>query len=122
MSGNKSRSGSSLLGLPILLTAILYLSACGNNSLKTLQQNVVGNWEQIHGTGEALQFNADGTMSMDSRSEHRDCLYDFPDPRHIRLNCASEGSPPAYQTWSISVNSDRLVISDSLEVGTYKRM
>jgi hypothetical protein len=122
MPGNKRPAVFGLLELPILLTVILCLSSCNGDSVKALEKNVVGSWEEVRNTGETLQFDADGTMVMDSRSEHHDCVYDFPDPRHIRFNCATEGAPPAYQTWNVSVNSDKLVISDASEVGTYKRM
>ena len=87
-----------------------------------LKQDVVGIWEEVDGTQETLQFNADGTLIMNSPSEHRSCDFSFPDSGHIRLDCTRyKGGPRASQTWKFAMTSDKVMIGDELVTGTYKR-
>src|SRR5271157_1179213 len=87
-----------------------------------LKKDVVGTCEEVNGTQETLQFNADGTLIMNSPSEHRACDYSFPDSGHIRLDCVRyEGGPRASQTWKFAMTSDKVMIGDELATGTYKR-
>ena len=104
-----------------LLTVSLLLPGCHRQADPHLKENVVGNWEEVHGTKETLQFNADGTLIMKSPREFHTCTYYFPDFGHIVLDCAPAGSPRFPQAWKISVTTDKLMISDNQETGTYKR-
>jgi len=87
-----------------------------------LQEAVVGSWEEVHGTQETLQFNADGTLVMKSPAENHSCVYDFPDSEHLRIDCAPPGGPRVPQLWKITVTTDRLMIGGGGgQVGTYQR-
>jgi hypothetical protein len=88
---------------------------------QSLKDAVVGDWEEIHGTKEILQFSSDGTLVMDSPREHNKCKYDFPDYQHVRLDCAMPGTPSRPISWKVSISDDTLKISDTASIGTYKR-
>jgi hypothetical protein len=107
------------------LSIALLLLACHSDQHvadQHLKEAVVGSWEEVHGTQETLQFNADNTLTMKSPSENHSCVYDFPDSQHIRIDCAALGGPRVPQLWKITVTSDRLMIGGGgREVGTYKR-
>jgi hypothetical protein len=105
----------------VLLSASLLLQGCHHPSDQHLKESVVGSWEEVHGTKETLQFNADGTLIMKSPSENHSCVYGFPDSEQIRIDCAPPGAPSRPGVWKISVTSDKLVISIDQEVGTYQR-
>jgi len=108
-------------GISCALGAMFLLQGCHRVTEQELKDGVVGSWKEVRGTKEELQFNADGTMLMRSPGENHDCIYDFPDTTHIRFNCAPPGAPARPQVWKVELKSDRLLISDHLEVGTYKR-
>jgi len=104
-----------------VLSVILSLQGCHRVTEQELKDSVVGSWEEVRGTNETLQFDANGTVLMQSPSENHDCVYDFPDTSHIRFNCAPPGAPARPQVWKVKLTSERLLISDGHEVGTYKR-
>ena len=119
----------------VLLLVILLSQACrsGQNSGQTssdqklsgqqVKEKIVGAWEDAKGTRETLQFSADGTVLMKSPAENRTCAYSFPDSGHIRLDCTMmAGGPRTSQVFKFSMTSDRVMISDEMETGTYKRM
>jgi hypothetical protein len=113
-------SATCWLAVLVLLSATLLLHGC-HDSEQHLKSSVLGRWEEVHSTKETLQFDNDGTLIMKSPREYHLCVYDFPDSRHIRLNCAPVGALPFPQVWKISVTSDQLMISDDQETGTYQR-
>ncbi|MGD0404605.1 MAG: hypothetical protein ABSB66_15580 [Candidatus Acidiferrales bacterium] len=116
------QTASSWLGVFVFLSAVLLLQGCSHEAEKKLKEGVVGSWEEVHGTRETLQFNADGTLIMKSPRENEVCRYDFPDAKHVRLDCAPAGTPPRPYAWSISVTADdQLLIGNAQEVGTYQR-
>lgn len=80
-----------------------------------------GYWENALGNHETLQFNSDGTLIMKSPRESELCVYDFPDAKHLRLDCAPAGAPARPQVWGFSISETELKISDALEVGVYRR-
>ena len=111
-----------------LTLAIFFFAGCHHSpsplspeDQQDLRSQVVGSWTESHGTNENLQFHDDGTLQMDSPREHHTCAYDFPDAKHIRLNCSPAGAPPSFVTWNFSVTDDTLSIGDAHETGTYKR-
>ena len=88
-----------------------------------VKEKIVGTWEDAKGTRETMQFSADGTLIMRSPAENRTCEYSFPDSGHIRLDCAMvAGGPRTSQAYKFSMTADRVMISDELETGTYKRV
>ncbi len=115
------RFSTSWICLSVLLSASFLLEGCHQAADPHLKENVVGSWEEVRGTNETLQFNADGTLIMKSPREFHNCVYDFPDSEHIRLDCSVPGGPKFPQVWKISVTPDQLLISDEHEVGTYRR-
>jgi len=52
--------------------ASVLLQGCQHEAEQRLKKAVLGSWEEVHGTQETLQFNADGTVIMKSRSEKLD--------------------------------------------------
>jgi hypothetical protein len=111
-----------LRALLLLGSSSLLLQGCHRDAERRLKNAVLGSWEEVRGTKETLQFNADGTLVMESRSQHRICLYDIPDYAHIRLDCAPAGARASPQLYEISVSSDdKLLISEGQDVGTYRR-
>jgi hypothetical protein len=116
------QTASSWLGVFLFLNTVLLLQGCSHEAEKKLKEGVVGSWEEVHGTIETLQFNADGTLIMKSPRENQACRYDFPDAKHVRLDCALAGMPPRPYVWNISVTADdKLLIGNAQEVGTYQR-
>jgi hypothetical protein len=116
------QTASCWLGAFLLLIAVLSLQGCSHEAEQKLKESVVGSWEEVHGTKETLQFNADGTLIMKSPRENQVCRYDFPDAKHVRFDCAPAGMPPRPYTWNISVTTDdKLLIGDAQQVGTYQR-
>jgi hypothetical protein len=108
--------------LLLLGSSSLLLQGCHRGAEQLLKNAVLGSWEEVPGTKEMLQFNADGTLVMKSPSQQPICLYDFPDYAHIRLDCASVGAHASPQLYGIFVASDdKLLISEDQEVGTYRR-
>lgn len=107
----------------LLLAATLLLPACRSqrHTVQQLKEGIVGNWEEVHGTRETLQFNADGTLIMRSPLEFHSCVYDFPDPEHLHLDCSTAVGPRMYQLLKCSLTSDRLLIGNEAETGIYKR-
>ena|ERR1700677_3706080 len=115
-------SGRRRLGVSLFLSATLLFQGCGHEAEKYLKMSVIGHWEEVHGTKETLQFNADGTLNMRSRFQNQDCRYDFPDGKDMRLDCAPPGATPRPHLCTISVTADdKLLIGDSREIGTYER-
>ena len=110
--------------LLLLLIASLF-PACNRQSNsdweRSYKAGVVGDWEEARGTRETLHFNADGTLIMDSPSEHHTCTYEFPDAKHIRLDCVAPQIPHKPETYGFALTPDKLIISDSRETGTYSR-
>lgn len=115
---------------PLLFLSVIVLSqACrsGPSDQERFSQqvraNLAGTWEESKGTQETLEFKADGTLLMKSPAENRSCEYSFPDSGHIRLDCTrGAGGPRFSQTFKFSMTSDRVMISDANDTGTYKRM
>ena len=100
----------------------LILLGCHRDAEQRLKKAIVGSWEDVRFPTATLQFNADGTLVMESRSQHRTCLYDIPDYTHIRFDCNPAGTPASPQLYTISMTSDdKLVITEGEEVGTYRR-
>jgi hypothetical protein len=118
------KTASRILGPFLLLSVIVLSLACRSGSSdQRIKQKIAGLWEEVKGTKETLQFNADGTLLMKSRAENRSCEYSFPDSGHIRLDCTMvAGGPRTSQTFKFSMTSDRVMISDEVETGTYKRV
>jgi hypothetical protein len=111
-----------LMSAFLLAGAGACVQGCRHDAGAYLKGEIVGNWEEVHGTKETLQFNPDGTLTMISLSEHHECRYDFPDSKYIRLDCTTAGMPPRPQVWKVAITSDhKLLISDAVEVGTYRR-
>ena len=117
----EGRMARLLTSIAVVLSFLLLLDGCHHVTQEELQTRIVGAWEEVHGTKETLFFSDDGTVYMNSPLEHRRCTYDFPDPQHIRLDCAPEGAAPMPTLWKIEITSDRLMISSNRETGTYKR-
>ncbi|HXY13853.1 MAG TPA: hypothetical protein VEI26_05070 [Terriglobales bacterium] len=107
----------------LLLLIVCTFCGCNRQSTAEYKATVVGDWEEAHGTHETLHFKADGSLAMDSPSEHRSCTYDFPDTKHIRLDCASFAPqvPHVPTTYGFALDNDKLMISDSFSTGTYTR-
>ena len=100
---------------------LLALQGCHKDTVQDLKQKIVGNWQEVRTKNEFLNFNADGTVMMQSPTTNETCEYDFPDAGHLRLNCVPQGAPPRYQIWKVEFRGDRLLISDGGEVGIYAR-
>jgi hypothetical protein len=116
------QTASSWLGAFLFLGAVPWLQGCSHEAEQKLKEGVVGSWAEVGGTNATLQFNADGTLIMKSPRENQVCRYDFPDAKHVRLDCAPAGMPPRPYTWNISVTADdKLLIGDAQQVGTYQR-
>src|ERR1700690_68073 len=103
-----------VFGLFLFLGVIALSQACRSGSSgQQVKEKIVGAWEDSKGTGETLEFKADGTLLMRSRAENRTCEYSFPDSRHIRLDCTRvAGGPRTSQTYKFSMTADRVMISD----------
>lgn len=111
----------SLAKLGFVLGMAVVLQACHHDTEKDLKEKIVGNWREVRTKNEFLNFNADGTVQMQGPGTNDTCEYDFPDPQHLRLNCAPQGAPPRPQVWKLQFKGDQLLISDGIEVGTYAR-
>lgn len=107
----------------LILPGLLLLPACRSEqrSLQQLREGIVGSWEEVHGTRETLQFNADGTLIKKAPMEYHSCVYDFPDSKHIHLDCSSGAGPRIIQLLKCSISSDRLMIGNDIETGVYQR-
>jgi hypothetical protein len=117
-----ARGASCWLGVFLLICAASWLSGCRQEATPELKSQIVGDWEEVHGTKETLHFKADGTLVMKSPSEFHQCVYDFPDEKHIRMNCARAGSPAYFQVWTLAfTDDDKLRIGTVRESGTYRR-
>ena len=117
-----TRARFNLLLLLLLLLACIF-PACKSNTewLRTYKTAVIGDWEEVRGTRETMHFSADGSLIMNSPSEHHSCTYEFPDPKHIRLDCVAAQIPHKPETYGFALADDKLMISDSQSTGTYKR-
>jgi len=72
----------------------------------------------VHGTKEVLHFSEDGNLVMESPREHHQCTYDFPDAKHISLDCAPAGTPARPAVWRMSfTDDDKLLIGNATETG-----
>lgn len=108
--------------LLLLGSSSLLFDGCHRDAEQRLKKAVLGSWEDVRFPRATLQFNADGTLVMESPSQHRICLYDIPDYTHIRFDCNPAGTPASPQLYEISVSSDnKLLIREGQEVGTYRR-
>lgn len=106
----------------LLLLLLIVCTFCACKSTAEYKAAVVGDWEDVHDAHSTLHFKADGSLVMDSPSEHHSCTYDFPDKKHIRLDCASAPQVPHVPTtYGFALDNDKLMISDSLSTGTYAR-
>lgn len=108
------------------LLAALSMQSCTRSTADaawqaTMRSAVVGDWDEIRGTQEKLHFSSDGRLIMNSRSEHHSCTYDFPDAKHIRLDCLPAQVPHKPDVYGFSLANGRLMISDDLETGTYEK-
>jgi len=109
--------------LLLLLIACIF-PACNRSNAEwrnTYKTAVVGDWEEARGTREVMHFTADGKLVMDSPSEHHSCSYEFPDRKHILLDCLPPETPHKPNTYGFALVDDKMMISDSGETGTYKR-
>jgi hypothetical protein len=110
------------LGAVLLICAASWLQGCRQAATPELKSQIVGDWEEVHGTKETLHFKADGTLVMKSPHEFHECVFDFPDEKHIRMNCAPAGSPAYFQVWNLGfTEDDKLQIGTVHETGTYRR-
>ncbi len=117
-----ARRASSWLGLVLVLSSAWWLQGCHQEATPALKDRILGDWEEVRGTKETLTFNPDRTLIMKSPSEFHQCVYDFPDERHIRMNCALAGAPAYFQVWKMSFTADdKLQIGNEQETGTYRR-
>jgi hypothetical protein len=108
------------LGSVLLIGSALWLQGCRQEATPELKSQIVGDWEEVHRTKETLHFKADGTLVMKSPSEFHQCVYDFPDEQHIRMNCAPAGSPEYFQVWNLAfTDDDKLQVGTPRETGTY---
>lgn len=82
---------------------------------------MIGSWDEVRGTNESLQFNADGTVLMPIPGKNHECVHHFPCTTHIRFNCTAQGTPRRHQVWKVEQTSDRLLINDNHEVSNYNR-
>ena len=118
----RSRSDQGLL---LLLLIACVFPACDRQSKAEWQSSyksaVAGDWEEARGTRETLHFHPDGRLIMDSPSEHHSCTYDFPDQKHIRLDCVAPEVPHKPETYGFALADGKLMISDSQSTGTYQR-
>jgi len=106
----------------LVLCATLTLLSCYPDPRPALRGRLAGDWEEVHGTHEVLHFSEDGSLVMESPREHHQCTYDFPDAKHISMNCAPPGTPARPAVWRMSfTDDDKLLIGNALETGTYKR-
>ena len=105
----------------LLLLWLAIFSGCNHEWQNQYKTAVVGDWEEARGTRETLHFQPDGTLKMISPSEHHSCKYDFPDRKHIRPDCLPPETPHKPNTYGFALTDDKLMISDSMETGTYKR-
>lgn len=106
----------------LVLCATLSLLSCYPDPRPALRGRIAGDWEEVHGTKEVLHFSEDGNLVMESPREHHQCTYDFPDAKHISMNCAPPGTPERPVVWRMSfTDDDKLLIGNAAETGTYKR-
>lgn len=117
-------SGSQRIIILACVAVLMVVAGCNRNGgdpnwQQKLKDGIVGEWEDAD--HENMTFAADGTLIMSSAREHHNCTYDFPDSKHIRLDCAYPGTPHRPDTWGVSLTSDQLQISDEHETGTYRR-
>jgi|ERR1700722_4358850 len=106
----------------LMICATLALISCYPDPRPALKGRIAGDWEEVHGTKEVLHFSEDGSLVMESPREHHQCTYDFPDAKHISLNCAPPGTPARPEVWRMSfTDDDKLLIGNAMETGTYKR-
>ncbi|HXN20126.1 MAG TPA: hypothetical protein VN875_17440 [Candidatus Binatus sp.] len=117
-----ARCSNCWLNAVLLISSALWLQGCRQEATPELKSQIVGDWEEVHGTKETLHFKADGTLIMKSPSEFHQCVYDFPDEKQIRMNCAPAGSPAYFQVWNLAfTDDDKLQIGTARETGTYRR-
>ncbi len=111
------------LGAFLFLSAALLLQRCGHKAdeRQHLKDAVVGSWKNVDGSNENLEFSADGTLIMKSPRQNEVCRYDFPDAKHIRLDCAPAGMPPRPYAWNFSITADDKLLIGLHDVGTYQR-
>ncbi len=122
MKGFPAKYTSYWLGAALLICAASCLQGCRQEATPELKSQIVGDWEEVHGTKETLHFKADGTLTMKSLSEFHQCVYDFPDEKHIRMNCSPAGSPAYFQVWNLAfTDDDKLQIGTARETGKYRR-
>lgn len=120
--GESATWASFWLAAVLLLNSALWLQGCHQAATPELKEQILGHWEEVRGTKETLRFNPDGTLIMKSPSEFHQCVYDFPDEKHLRMNCAPAGSPAYFQVWNLSfTDDDGLQIGTAHETGTYQR-
>jgi hypothetical protein len=128
----ESRRQFAAIIIAVFLLAMLFSPACTQKSgaassnddanwRQSFKTGVIGDWEEVRVTQETLHFNEDGTLIMDSPSEHHSCTYDFPDARHIRLDCVAPQIPHKPNTYGFALADAQLKISDDHETGTYRR-
>jgi hypothetical protein len=121
---NADSRGWHWLGSVLCLNAFLLLQGCSHKAEEQLQlkEAVVGSWANVDGSNENLEFGADGTLLMKSPRRNEVCRYDFPDAKHIRLDCAPAGMPPRPYAWNFSLTADdNILIGDGHETGTYQK-
>ena len=87
------REGSSGTTPTALAPIACVFSGCNREWRQTYKAGVIGDRGEVHGTRETLHFNADGSLNMDNPSEHHTCTYEFPDSKHIRLDCVAPQTP-----------------------------
>jgi hypothetical protein len=79
--------------LCLCASLVLLLPSCHKATENELKEKIVGRWREVRTKNEFIDFNAEGAVLMQSPGTSETCEYDFPDPRHLRLNCAPQGAP-----------------------------
>lgn len=110
----------------LLVATAVSFTACNRQSAdanfqETMKTAIAGDWEEAHGSQEKMHFGSDGSLTMNSRAEHHSCTYDFPDAKHIRLDCVPGEVPQKGKTYGFALEGDKLMISEDDSTGTYVR-
>ena len=111
----------------VVLLAALGLQSCARKSDLSAQDRealiarTVGDWQDIYDARTIMHFKADGSLMMNSVAENRSCTYNFPDSKHIRLDCMYSQGTRYAQDWGFALVDDKMMISDGHETGAYRR-
>jgi hypothetical protein len=115
---NRRRHAQPILVLGVVAMLIV---SCSHPEIDRLKTGVVGTWVDVTDANATLQFNPDGVLVMTSTREKHFCNYDFPDAKHVRLDCAPAGTPRQPRLWTFDLSDDEISIGDGHETGRYHR-